>query len=103
MVKVLTDDNFKEEIKEGIVVVDFYADWCMPCKMMAPVLEKISEKVEDFKVMKLNTTDNPKMTAEYKIMMLPSFAVYKEGELIEIFTGARPEDDFISEVRNIVG
>ena len=103
MVKVLTDANFKEEIKEGVVVVDFYADWCGPCKMMAPVLDSVSEKVEDFTVMKLNVTDNPKTATEYKIMSIPAFGIFKDGELLGMLGGFKPEEVFVQEVRNVIG
>lgn len=74
----MTLNELKSEIKEGNVIVDFFANWCGPCKMMMPVLDDI-EKTENIKVIKINVDENPEITSEFNIRSVPTFFFYKEG------------------------
>jgi len=88
---IFNDGNFNEEVlKSDIpVLVDFYADWCGPCKMMAPVVEKIAEKYAGkVKVGKLNVDASPASAAKYKVMSIPTFLVFKNGEVTGTLVGA---------------
>lgn len=76
----LNDENFMEEIKEGKVVVDCYADWCGVCKMMKPKVEEVSNKVTDHRFFLLNVDKCPKMAEELKISNLPTVVVFHEGK-----------------------
>ena len=90
-----TQDNFDNEVlKSDIpVLVDFYADWCGPCKMMMPVVEKMAEKYDGkIKVGKINSDEESALAAKYNIMSIPSFLMFKTGELVETLTGAMPAD-----------
>jgi thioredoxin 1 len=90
-----TNDNFEAEvIKSDIpVLVDFYADWCGPCKMMMPVVEKMAEKYDGkIKVGKVNSDEESSLAAKYNIMSIPSFLFFKNGELVDTITGAMPAD-----------
>lgn len=90
-----TQDNFDNEVlKSDIpVLVDFYADWCGPCKMMMPVVEKMAEKYDGkIKVGKINSDEESVLAAKYNIMSIPSFLMFKNGELVETLTGAMPAD-----------
>ncbi|WP_026489641.1 thioredoxin [Butyrivibrio sp. XBB1001] len=90
-----THDNFDNEVlKSDIpVLVDFYADWCGPCKMMMPVVEKMAEKYDGkIKVGKINSDEESALAAKYNIMSIPSFLMFKNGELVETLTGAMPAD-----------
>ena len=90
-----TQDNFDSEVlKSDIpVLVDFYADWCGPCKMMMPVVEKMAEKYDGkIKVGKINSDDESALAAKYNIMSIPSFLLFKNGEVVETLTGAMPAD-----------
>ena len=90
-----TNDNFEAEaIKSDIpVLVDFYADWCGPCKMMMPVVEKMAEKYDGkIKVGKVNSDEESSLAAKYNIMSIPSFLFFKNGELVDTTTGAMPAD-----------
>ena len=76
MIKYLEKDNFNEEIKKGKILVDFYADWCGPCKMMGEVLEKI-DKVD---ILKVNVDDFPEIAREYGVMSIPTLIYMENGE-----------------------
>lgn len=81
MLKHITNKEYEEEIKEGIVLVDFYADWCGPCKMIAPILETFSAKHEDVKVLKVNVDEEQELAMQYGIMAIPTLLFYKDGEV----------------------
>ena len=95
MVKTVTADTFEAEVlkSEKPVLVDFYADWCGPCKMMMPVVEKMAEKYEGkVKVGKLNSDEEGAIAAKYNIMSTPSFLIFKNGKVIDSVTGAMSAD-----------
>lgn len=88
--------NFEEEVlrSELPVLVDFYADWCGPCKMMAPVVEKIAEEYDGrIKVGKCNTDENMPLTQKYRVSNIPTFMIFKEGQAVATFIGAMSADD----------
>lgn len=89
----LTTENFEQEVlkAEQPVLVDFYADWCGPCQMMAPVVEEISGEVSDAKVCKLNIDEQMEIAQRYGVMTIPTFAVFKNGELVKKEIGAMPK------------
>ncbi len=89
----LTTENFEQEVLQSDkpVLVDFYADWCGPCKMMAPVVEEISEEVTDTKVGKLNIDENIEIAQKYGVMSIPTFMVFKNGEITAKDLGAKPK------------
>ena len=92
---IFTNENFEAEvIKSDIpVLVDFYADWCGPCKMMMPVVEKMAEVYDGkIKVGKINADDNGAIAGKYNIMSIPSFLIFKNGEVIDSVTGAMSAD-----------
>lgn len=93
MVKVLGTNNFNEEIKDGVVVVDFYADWCGPCKMLGPVIEELSnEMVGKVKFCKVDVDDNQKISQEYGITNIPSVIFFKDGVKMEMQVGFIPKN-----------
>lgn len=86
-----TDENFEKEVlKSDIpVLIDFYADWCGPCKMMAPVIEELSTEYENsIKVGKLNVDEAPETSRKYKVMSIPTLLVVKNGEVVDTIVGA---------------
>ena len=92
----VTDKNFEKEIieksKEVPVVVDFYADWCMPCKILGPVLEKIVERFgEKLFFAKVNVDDAPETAQKYGIMSIPNIKLFKDGKVVDEFVGNYPE------------
>lgn len=91
----ITDDNFEDTVlnSDTPIVVDFWAEWCGPCKMIAPSLEQLAEEhVGTFKVGKLNVDDNRETAMKYGIRSIPTLLVIKEGDVAEQIIGAHPKD-----------
>lgn len=86
----VTNENFEEEVlnSEKTVLVDFYADWCGPCKMMAPVVEKIASETVDIKVRKINIDNEEELAIKYRVVSIPTFLVIKNGEEVNRIVGA---------------
>ena len=84
-----TDMNFKRSFRSGhAVLVDFYADWCGPCKMMAPVIDELAKEYEGkVKIGKLNVDDNPETARQYRVMTIPTLIIYKNGGLVDTVVG----------------
>ncbi len=77
----LKDKNYEELIKEGKVLVDFYADWCGPCKMLTPVLEKFSNQRSDIKILEVDVDERSDLAQKFGILSIPTLFLYKDGEL----------------------
>lgn len=92
----LTPANFEEEVLkgEGIILVDFWAEWCGPCKMMVPILEELAAEFEAkaIKIAKCNVDENNELAQKYEIMSIPAFKVFKGGKVIDEWVGAQPKD-----------
>jgi thioredoxin 1 len=96
----INDQNFKQEVEDynGIVLVDFFAEWCGPCKMMLPVVAKIEEKYkekEGAKVLKVDIDQAKEVAERYNIMGVPTFMVFKDGKNIEEVSGVQSEEALI--------
>lgn len=87
MIKQLKDEKFEEEVQEGKVLVDFYATWCGPCKMLAPVLEEVSKDNEDLKIIEVDIDEHEELARKFGIMSVPTLQVYKDGSKISEHTG----------------
>ena len=88
MIKYLENDNLNDFIKEGIVLVDFYADWCGPCKMLGNVLEGM-----DLNVVKVNTDKFPELAQKFGVMSIPTVVIYKDGKESTKFIGFRSKEE----------
>jgi thioredoxin 1 len=89
----VTDQTFSSNINEGLVLVDFWAPWCGPCKMIAPVLEEIDSEIGNkVKIIKLDTDENPETTSGYGVMSIPTLILFKNGEPVEKVIGYQPKD-----------
>jgi len=88
----LSEKDFKEAInKDKLVVVDFWAEWCMPCRMLSPILEKLEKEFNEVEFVKVNTDKYPNLAMRYGIFSIPTVLMFYKGEIINSFVGALPE------------
>lgn len=92
MLKKVNENEFKEEIKEGVVVVDFFADWCGPCKMLSPIMENLSEEMNNVNFIKVNVDECGDIAREYRIMNIPTVIMFKDGVKKETIVGFNPKE-----------
>jgi thioredoxin 1 len=98
-IKTLTDQNFEHQIKSGVILVDFWASWCMPCKMMAPVLNEVSEELTgNATVGKLNVEQNQAASSKYGVRNIPTLLLFKNGKEINRFVGVKTKDFLLKEI-----
>jgi len=92
-VNEVTDSNFQAEVleAEGPVLVDFWAPWCGPCRVVAPVLEEMAGERDDLKVVKLNVDDNQQTAASYQVMSIPTLILFRDGQVAKKVVGALPK------------
>jgi len=83
MIVELDNENFDEEIKNGLVLVDFYASWCGPCKMMHPVINDIANNYSNLKIIKIDVDKHSEIARNYSVMSIPTIMLFKDGEIIE--------------------
>jgi thioredoxin 1 len=93
----VTDQNFAAETESGLVLADFWAPWCGPCKMIAPVLEELdSEMGEKVKIVKLDVDDNQETAAKFGVMSIPTLLIFKNGEVVDKVVGFQPKEALAS-------
>ena len=89
----ITKDNFQAEVLEakGTVLVDFWASWCGPCKMIGPIIDQIADERADVKVCKVNVDDEQELAVQFKVMSIPTLLVFKDGQVVNQSLGAKPK------------
>lgn len=94
MVKAITDATFEAETKEGLVLVDFWATWCGPCRMQAPILEKLSQELseDELKILKMDVDENPETARAFGIMSIPTLLFKKDGKVVKQVAGVHTAD-----------
>lgn len=93
----LNKQNFEQEVlnSRDVVLVDFFATWCGPCKMMAPVLDEIAEEYPQYKICKVNVDEEQELAEQYNVMSIPTFIVFKNGNVVNQTLGAKPKNQII--------
>lgn len=96
-VLTITKDNFDELVlgSDKPVLVDFWAAWCGPCRMVSPIVDEIADEREDLAVGKVNVDEQPELAAQFGVMSIPTLLVFKEGELAQKAVGARPKEELL--------
>ena len=94
----ITKENFQREVLESEkpVLLDFWAAWCGPCRMVGPILEEVAEERPDIKVCKVNVDDEQELASAYRIMSIPTLMVVKDGKIVNQSAGARPKSEILA-------
>lgn len=93
----INENNFHEEVEavKGLVLLDFYAVWCGPCKMLAPVLDAIGEELPDIKICKSDVDEAPALAGKFHVQSIPTVLLFKDGEIVESFVGYRAKEQIL--------
>ncbi len=94
----INKENFRSEVltSKKKVLLDFYADWCGPCRMVSPIVDEIAEERADIKVGKINVDEQPELASQFQVMSIPMLAVVKDGKLVNQAVGARPKAQILA-------
>src|SRR3989338_5454116 len=104
-VQTVTRDTFQKDVLEhkGIVFIDFYADWCGPCKLTSPIIDELSNEMQNIKLVQVNVDENPELSQTYSVFSIPTFLIVKEGKIVSQFVGAMGKEGFLNEIKKVTG
>jgi len=95
MIKSVNGESFEQDVlsNESLVLVDFWAPWCGPCKMLAPLFEELNNEINDVEFVKLNVDENPQQAARYRVASIPTLLAFKSGTVVGQLVGFRPKEE----------
>ena len=98
---ILNAENFDNEVlkNDKLVLVDFWASWCGPCRMVSPIVDEIAVENPDIKVCKVNVDDNQELAARYNVMSIPTLLVFKDGNIVNQMIGAKPKNQILAMIK----
>lgn len=103
MAKIVNSNDFDKEVAEGVVVVDFFATWCGPCKMLTPVIEELSSELEGkVKFIKVDIDESSDLASRFQIVNVPTLKVLKDGEVLKTLIGFKPKEVLLSELSELI-
>ena len=99
----LNKSNFETEVlkTKGVVLVDFYATWCGPCKMTGPIIERLAEEIKEVKFVKVDVDQNQELSSQYQVFSIPTFLIFKDGQVVNQFVGALGKEGFLAEINKV--
>ena len=100
--KILESNEFDNAIASGVVLVDFYADWCGPCKMLAPVIEGLADKMTNVSFYKLNVDNSSDIARRYEVQAIPNLIIFKDGKAVDQITGFVPEGEIVNHLEKVL-
>ena len=100
----VTDANFQAEVidQSGATLVDFWAPWCGPCRVLTPVLEEINDERDDLRVVSVNVDDNQQTAAQYEVMSIPTMILFKDGNMVGKMVGAMPKRKLLDQLEPVL-
>ncbi|MEK7189052.1 MAG: thioredoxin [Patescibacteria group bacterium] len=100
----LTDQNFNQEVEQakGVVLVDFWAAWCGPCKIQGPIIDALADQVKDAKITKLNVDENQASGSKYGVMSIPTIVIFKDGKPAETLVGLHQKEDIQKKLESVM-
>lgn len=102
-VQTVTKDTFQKEVLEykGIVFIDFHAVWCGPCKLTDPIIDELSNEMQNIKFVKINVDENPELSQTYSVFSIPTFLIVNDGKIVSQFVGAMGKEGFLNEIKKV--
>lgn len=101
--EIITEKNFDEKIKKGVVLVDFFATWCGPCRMMGPILDEVKEELaEDVEIFKVDVDEDPKLARRFAVMSIPSLFIFVDGKEQEKHIGLWAKNDVVAALKKYI-
>lgn len=93
----VTSENFENEVlkSDKPVCIDFWASWCGPCQMVAPIVEELSDEITDVKIAKVNVDEQPDLAQKFRVMSIPTMVLLKDGKVVDTTVGAQPKEDLL--------
>ncbi len=101
---ILNDKNFNSYIKQGVTLVDFWAEWCQPCKLQGPIVSKLAEEISSnrVKICKFNVEENPKISKKFGIRSIPTIIIFKNGKVVEQLVGLKGKSALEKAVKKVI-